>query len=342
MKTIAREAGVQLTTVSCILNNKGGKYSEQTRAKVLAVAERLKYRPNALIRSMQTGRSQMAGVMVPAEDSFYSRIVTGIHAALQDAGALMLLNWNYRTEKPADEAKERSIIHRLIEHRVDGFILRPSTEAFQRSYFEEIWERGMPLVLVDREMSTFQTDFAGTADETGGQLAAGHLLALGHRDMLYVGNRTVSTSLRRETGFRRVLSGTPGARCRSIQLNESGLREALVDELGQRETRPTAVFCVYDGVAREVLAVAREIGLSIPGDLSILGFGNIPSNDGGVALSTFEQHPEKVGAAAVEIYLARVNGQSAGVRPFIRSLIEPTLLVRDSTGVPSSRATPRR
>lgn len=326
MKTIAEEAGVTLTTVSRILNNKGGKYADKTKERIFEIADRLKYRPNALVLGMQSGKTNTAGVMLPTSEWFYSQIIAGIHEVFLDHETLMMLDWNSRSINEKDDTLERRIIHQLVDRRVDGIILRPTCEEFESSYFEEIWERDIPLILVDRDMTNVKTDFVGTDGEAGGRAAAKYLISLGHRNMLFVGaSDRVSTSRRREGGFRQVLSESPNACCKTIDIRDAD--EQLPGLLNEKD-RPTAIFCYNDPVAKQVFPILSDLGLSVPGDISLLGFGNEPSGDCPAALSTFDQHPQLIGKTAAEIYLDRVNSETgSGIR---RELIAPDLLLRNS------------
>lgn len=328
MKNIADEAGVTLATVSRILNNQGEKYAEQTKLKIIEIADRLKYRPNGLVRGMQTGKTGIAGVMVPLGDYFHAMIVAGIHETLLDNDTIMLLSWNSRTLNQKNVDLERQIIHRMIDRRVDGILLRPSSEGFERQYFEEIWERNIPLILIDREMSNLETDFVGSDDRRGGQMAAEYLLGLGHRRMGFVGVSTlVSTSRHREDGFRDVLHQTPGTTCITVDILQQSDLQKLRDLLSMRN-RPTALFCYHDPLANTVADLASSLGLAIPRDISVVGFGNVPTQNDGVALTTFEQHPQRIGAAAARLYLDRIKGHQE--REFQREIIPADLVVRGS------------
>jgi LacI family transcriptional regulator len=329
MKDIAEEAGVTLTTVSRILNQKGGKYAEKTKEKIFDIAARLKYRPNALVRGMQTGSTGTAGVMVPAS-GFYIGVVAGIHEVFVNNNAIMLLSWNNRDQSSREETLERQIIHQMIDRRVDGIILRSSSEEFERSYFEEIWEREIPLILVDRHIAKIDANFVGTDDQAGGRAAAEHLIALGHRSMLFVGaGQTVSTSRDREEGFRRVMSESPNAHCRSLVFQTETIRDEIAALLGG-ENAPTAIFCYNDTTARDMVSVLRAERISIPRDISLIGFGNVPVCDDQLSLTTFDQHQLEIGKAAAELYLECTRAEdrsSAQTR-----LIKPDLIIRRSTG----------
>lgn len=327
MKDIAEEAGVTLSTVSRVLSQKPG-YAEETREKIFGVANRLKYRPNALIRGMQTGHTGMAGVMVPAS-GFYSGIVDGMHQVFVNNNTIMLLSWNIRIESNREDTLERQIIHQMVDLRADGIILRPGSEEFERPYFEEIWERDIPLILVDRHLTKISTHFVGTDDQAGGRAAAEHLIALGHRSMLFVGaHQSVSTSRGREEGFRRVMSQSPNAYCRSLVYQAETIRDDLAALLGG-ENAPTAIFCYNDETARKIESVLRAAGISIPKDVSLIGFGNMPVYDEQLPLTTFDQHQSEIGKTAAELYLECTSAETRS-SPQIR-MIKPDLIIRSST-----------
>jgi len=154
--------------------------------------------------------------------------------------------------------------------------------------------------------------------------------------MLFIGiGKIASTSRYREEGFRQVMSESPSAFCHSMELNDGPLdTESVSKELMQTlngQEPPTAVFCYNDNVARSISDILLNEGVKIPGDISIIGCGNIPVADSQLSLTTFDQHPEKVGRAAAKMYLERTReeGRSSGVR---RERIAPELIVRGSTG----------
>lgn len=329
MKTIADEAGVTLTTVSRILNHKGGKYAQGTQQRIFEIADRLKYRPNALVRGMQTGKTGTAGVMVPVSDPFYARVVDGIHQVFIENNTIMLLSWNHQSLNDRKETLERSIIHQMIDRRVEGILLRPSSEDFERSYFEEIWERDIPLILIDRKISRIDTNFVGTDDFLGGETAARHLIELGHRNMLFVGaSQTTSTSRDREAGFRKVLSEAPNAFCREALPIDSKESWQELRHMLKTDNPPTAIFCYNDHLARQATGFILEAGLCIPNDVSLVGFGNMSTTGQAINLTTFEQHPREIGVAAAQMYLDRLNGDQPN--EIQQKIIKPDLIVRDS------------
>ena len=331
MKTIAEEAGVTLATVSRILGGKGEKYAEKTKRRIIAIADRYKYRPNALVRGMQSGVTRTAGVMMPSS-GFYGEIIAGIHDVFLQNNTIMLLAWNPVDKHSKSDQQERHIIHQMIDRRVDGLILRTGSEDFERSYFEEIWERNIPLIVVDRELAQVPTDFVGTDDKAVGMSAAQHLMSLGHRRLLFVGDSPeVSTSRYREQGFRKVLSESVGVSCICIDYDNGNGAEA-VQQCIQSSKRPTGVFCYNDKTAEEVFEIITRAGLSVPRDVSLVGCGNTPKVAFPLPLTTFDQHPFLIGKSAAELYMARTYGKQTISR---RELIPAGLIVRASTSAPS-------
>ncbi|MFT5239073.1 MAG: LacI family transcriptional regulator [Candidatus Promineifilaceae bacterium] len=332
MKSIAEEAGVTLTTVSRILNQKGDKYAPATKDKIFAIAKRLKYRPNALVLGMQSGITHTAGVMIPTDSQFYAQLVAGIHARFHENDTIMLLSWNPAFKTDKDDQQERHIIHQLLDRRVDGIILRPGNEHCERSYFEEIWDRGVPFITVDREMAETVTDFVGTDDLVVGHEAAKHLLGLGHQRVLFLGDSPeVSTSQRREDGFRKVFSEAPHASCQCLNFDNGDGEVALLEILRSKE-RPTAIFAYNDPIAEHAGNMILQEGLKVPDDISLMGCGNQPTGTFPFLITTFDQQPFLVGRAAAELYLERVDKKSTtSVR---RELIPAKLIQRSSTAAP--------
>jgi DNA-binding LacI/PurR family transcriptional regulator len=241
----------------------------------------------------------------------------------------MLHTWHPATNvQQPDDPLERTIIHHLVDRQVDGIILRPGSEEYEASYFAEIWQHGMPLILIDREMRMFAADFVGTDDVAVGAEAARLLTTLGHRRLLFTGGgENVSTSRWREQGFRHVLSELPDAACRSITLGPGDDDVTRLTGILAAADRPTAVFCYNDTNALPLYAAARQARLRIPQDLSVVGCGAV--HCGALLdppLTTFDQVPRQIGRRAAELYLERVGTPAPRSPP--RQVRLPASLVR--------------
>lgn len=336
LKQIAAEVGLPIMTVSRALRNLPGKVSAETRQKVLAVAERLRYRPNLLVRAMQTGRSHNIGVVVPPVGDFWSRLVCGIHDELAIAGWLPILHWQ-RSGWGAKGTKEEElqVIHHLLDRRVDGVILFPSDVWVSDLHFDEVWKRNIPLVTVDHFMPRTRADFVGTDDEAGSRLAAEHLLALGHRHVAQLaGNRRFTTYADRAQSFEKTIAAA-GSRCITMEVADDDAAGAMgaARRLLEAKQRPTAVFCANDYFAQHVYAACAGLGLRIPEDVAIVGFADVDfARRLTPPLTTVRQDPYGIGQDAARAVLRRCNGE-AGDPCRIRRM--PELIVRASTAPPA-------
>ncbi len=322
-----------MMTVSRALNGRG-RIAVETRERVLAVATRLKYRPNRLVRAIKQGRSGTVGVMVPIALSFASEIVRGIHDALAEQQYLPILHFHGVGPQATRDETEREYLHRLLDHRVDGIIFWPSDETVSQIYLHEVWDRGVPLVAVDRNLPRTNADFSGTDDIAGGRMAARHLLSLGHRHLCHIGGEPwVSTYADRRRGFEETLAEAANVRCVVAEAADCRCRD-LVRELLTSRDRPTAVFLASDRMAADVYAVAESLDLLIGRDLSVLGYADLAESAGlRPRLSTMRQDPYAIGQAAASLLLDRIEGRYDKPKP--RSVrVPPQLVERESTGYP--------
>ncbi len=336
LRAVAARAGISESTASRILAGQR-QYDARTVDRVLAAAATLRYRPNSLVRGILSGRSRTIGVVVPASTFFLAGILRGIHDALAAADHVLLLSWNPLHFAAPGNVVERRHIHRLLEHRVDGLILRPTHDAATDDDYREILERRLPLVTVDRELPGVACDFAGTDDAGGARMAAGHLLGLGHRRLGHLaGPGAVSTARRRREGFERAVAAFGrGAACRAVEGPDfRGLRDEALRLLRTRP-RPTAVFCANDDAAASLYEAADALRLRIPQDLSVVGFADLPHAVWmRPPLTTVRQDPVAIGREAARIVLARCAGGARCDGP-IAVRVKPELIVRGSTAKPT-------
>src|SRR4051812_884926 len=234
---IAREANVSRVTVSLVLAGKD-QTSEETRKRVMEVAQRLRYRPNLLVQGMQTGRSHTVGVIMPSSMHFHGQVARGIHDELVTQNYVPIQLWtNPRTDTKVTELEQ---IHRLVDRRIDGVIIFPLDVSVPDMHFQEIWQRHIPLVTVDRETTT-HADHVGTDEEVGGKLAAEHLLSLGHKRVVHVTfpHRSGNVHRRADAFIKRMAKG--GAEVEIVGGQLDDLVAPLRDTLSRSSKAPTAV-----------------------------------------------------------------------------------------------------
>ncbi len=336
LKQIADELGISMMTVSRALNGRGD-VAEGTRLRVLKAAKRLKYRPNRLVHAIKSGRSRTVGVMISPWLSFNAGIIHGIHDALAEHHCLPILHFHGVGPHANRDEAELEYLHRLLDQRVDGIIFWPSDESVSQMYLKEVWERGVPLVAVDRQLPLTKADFSGTDDVAGGRLVAEQLLALGHRRLGHItGEPWVSTYAERRRGFEQAVARQKGidltiAECADV--DSAAAARAMLS----RPDRPTAIFVPNDRMAPPIYAVAESLGLIIGRDLSVIGFGALEEAKWlRPRLSTVDQRPHEIGRAAAGLLLDRIEGRVASPKPRSARVV-PTIVERESVRPPRAR-----
>jgi LacI family transcriptional regulator len=344
-KVIAAEAGVSQATVSLVLAGQP-VCSVDTRQRVFAAAQRLRYRPNLLVRGIQTGRTGMIGVMMPPFDFYWSEVLYGIHDVLAAADHVPITLWTAHNrsnprgghEQGADGLEQ---IHRLLDRRVDGAILWPPFAALFREHVHEFSSRGLPVVTIDYELPPeFKADSVGSDEAAGGRTVAEHLLAQRHVRLGHLAGPTGEAwSDGRRDAFERMIKEASPASCVTMEANlkdaEPGLEQARA--LLRMENRPTAIFAATDPLAKSVYRAAAELGLRIPTDLSVVGFADDDfAREMAPPLTTVRQSGYETGRTAAELLLGRSLGTVMAAR-VERVRVPVELVVRRSTAGPSDR-----
>jgi LacI family transcriptional regulator len=339
-KRIAEEAGVSQSTVSLVLAGRNVS-SEETRRRVIAAAERLKYRPNLLVHSIQTGKTRMIGVMAPPMDYYWSQVLYGVHDVLVAADHVPINLWTKHSgaavqDRTGYEIDELEQIHRLLDRRVDGVILWPPFASLFSDHVHEFTTRDLPVVTIDHELpAEFKSDSVGSDEAQGGRVVAEHLIELGHRRIGHLAGASVASwAVRRRTAFERALAAYPQASLVVEEAPAGEIAQAMPQALAllAGANRPTAVFAATDLYAKCVYRAAAEMGLRIPNDLSVVGF----SDDGFAQdmippLTTVRQPAYEIGRKAAELVLGRSSGTIMG-RQVRRVDLPVRLIVRNSTG----------
>lgn len=324
---VARLAGVGIGTVSRVLNDRP-KVGAETRARVLAAIAELDFVPSANARRLSSGRTRTVAVVTThlVAPSVVER-VRGVEQSLTRAG-LDLMVRNVETKERRDE-----VVGEIARtDRVDGAIL--ISVAPDRAEFAQIQRATLPVVLIDahhRSLPRIVCD-----DLAGGRIAATHLVELGHRRVVFLGDPPrpslgVRSSSFRCTGVEEVLA-EHGLELRTAHIGElqQARREAreLAETLLAGPDRPSAVVAANDTLAFGVLEAARNLGLSVPGDLSVIGYDDVETADL-VRLTTVHQPLYETGVRAVERLLEAIEGR---LQPPLRTVLPVHLVERSTTG----------
>jgi DNA-binding LacI/PurR family transcriptional regulator len=326
---VARLAGVSRVTASRVLNGTyPNKVSESTRERVRAAVAELNYITNVPARALRSKRSMQFGLLIPdLAFSFMPEVVQGLQdiASKMDYGCLIYLTH----DQPQQEERSLST---LIGRRVDGLIWMPTAHPTERT---RTLQGTLPTVTILVTPEGTSVPSVLIDQEEGGYVAAKHLLELGHRRMtyMYVDHRHWQ---QRRVGYRRALAeyGIADAPFYYTQVPKMDWHESLIiaRQLLKSPTRPTAVIAASDVVALAVLRAARELGLQIPKDLSVVGFGNSSfSHQIELPLTTVDHPKRHVGQVAMQGLAELLGGNT------IENTVLPvTLVKRLSSGPPQA------
>jgi LacI family transcriptional regulator len=331
IREVAAHASVSLGTVSAVLNHPS-RVAPATRARVLNAIEALGYVRNESARHLRVGQGRIIGLVVPdLTNPFYTDIARGIEDAANDNGLAVIL---CNSDESAD--KERSYLELLEQLRVRGVLITPVSGTLER--LERLAARNVGVVLLDNPTSAPDLCSVAVNDIIGGDLAATHLLALGHRRIAFVtGPMTLRQCRERYEGAVRALERAGlGADHLTVveQPNmtiDSGQRAA--ERLVVQASRPSAAFCANDLLAMGLLQRMVSLGVEVPRRMAIVGYDDISfAAAATVPLSSVRQQRHFIGRQAAELLLAEVADIEHHQHQ--RVVLEPELIVRASSGGP--------
>ena len=329
---IAKAAGVSQSAVSRAFALDGA-IAKKTRQHILEVARKLGYQPNAIARSMSTARggsrqkSGIVGVIVTRlQDPFFARIIDLFSRNLQVKGWHMLL-FSVENQSEVDDA-----LHALMQYRIDGVIVLSAILSERMA--ETCRKQGIPIVLYNRHAQNKSINSIRIDNISGGRNAAEVLIEAGHERIAFVGGSlTDNTTSEREFGFTERLTEAGRELLRREAGNytfESGCESAR--RLLARQERPDAIFCASDVMALGVLHTARhDFHLNVPGDLSLVGFDDIPAASWpDHQLTTIRQPVERMIREAVDTLIERMEDSSLTAKV---SLFPGELILRNTVRV---------
>lgn len=326
---VARRAGVSQSTVSRTFSRgaDGAGVSEETRQRILAAAEELGYRPNALARSLITRRSRMVAVLFSYLDNpFYATALEQLCQALQAKGYHAVVFMMPDTLADVDRT-----VSELLEYQVDG-VVTASVELSSK-ICERCQAQGVPVVMFNRIQDDPRLSGVSTDNVQGGRLAARHLVGTGARRVGMIGGwQGASTNRDREFGFRAELDAL-GVPLMAYGEGKFDLTEAWTATraiFGGSGPHPDALFVTNDYMAIKVLDTLRfELGFSVPGDVAVVGFDDVamaalPSYD----LTTVRQPIPQMVATTVRILFEQI-GHGSGEPEHV--ILGARLIERGST-----------
>lgn len=322
MDDVAREARVSRSLVSLVFQG-SPKVAEASRERVLAAADRLGYRPNALARSLASTRTRTIGILLDdLRNPFFAKALEALEDAAADAGYRWLIADGRR-----DAAREEEAVRTFADHRVDGVVsVSPRLSDAQLARLARL----VPIVSAERDAPG--VDVVMHDERMGAELAVAHLASLGHERIAHIdGGPGAGSAVRRE-GYEQAMAAR-GMRADVVagEYTEAAGRDAA-ERIVKREQLPTAVFCANDAMAAGVAAVLAEHDIDVPGQVSLVGYDDTMLAELHLlSLTSVRQPLDLIAAACVEAIDARLADPG---RAPARVIVPPALVVRRSTATP--------
>ncbi|MBA2383021.1 MAG: LacI family DNA-binding transcriptional regulator [Chloroflexi bacterium] len=328
IKDVADAAGVSVGTVSHVVSG-ARQVRPATRDRVNAAIAELGFRPNRVARSLTRSRTSTVGMVIPdVANPFFAQLIRGASDALEASDYVVVFG---NSDNLA--TKERRYLVEFIERRVDGMIIAPAANA-DADQIRDLGEQ-LPVVLVDRVTPGWLGDLVVGDDQAGMALAVDHLIGQGHRRIALInGEEELSTARARRLGFEQALRARDVA---AVAVSdgafsiESGREQAMA--MLAADPRPTAICAGNDLLALGGLQAAHELGFSVPGQLSVMGYDDIAyAKLASPRLTSVSQPGYAIGAAAARLLIERLRDPS-GARQEVA--IRPSLILRESTAPPA-------
>lgn len=325
IRDIAKYAGASVTTVSRVINN-SGYVSAATRFRVEQAIADLAFTPSASARRMRSGSSRMVGVVLPALDvPFFGILAHVIERELFRRGLQALICC---TDESADQ--EAQYISMLLSQQVDGVLAASVLE--DSAQYQRLVDAGVPIVAIDRALPGLSVKRVAADHHLGGRMMAEHLLGLGHRRFAVIGapQHSPPVQARVQGAVQRLAEAGLGAQVVLGPAHDFDACRALAAGILTGGERPTALIGTTDIAAIGAVHAAIGAGLSVPGEISVIGFDDLPESRYVLpALTTIAQPLREIGTQAVAQLVAQMAGEEITLPE-----LSLRLVLRDTTAPP--------
>lgn len=326
LKDIAKKANVSHATVSRALNDHR-EININTREKIKNIAKEMGYFPNVLARGLVNNTSKSIGVIIPdITNPFFSQIIKGVEDFSNYKGySVILSNTSW------DEEREIKNILEMAQRRIDGLIITPvSGDTYYRIKELNI---NTPVVYIAGRLDESDMNYVVIDDEMAGFTATEYLINLGHENIFFIGGSDKTVGIvHRLQGFKKALA-KHNIECPSSSVINCSIRRdsgyAVMSDLIQQNRIPTAVVAGNDFIALGVMEAIEANGLSVPEDVSIIGFDNIDfAAFSKISLTTIDVPKYEMGKAAAEIIIN--NSKENNLKVPNQVVVESSLKIRSS------------
>lgn len=334
IRQVAEASGVSIATVSRVLSGRG-KVSPELSEKVKQAVADLDFKPNRVARGLRRQTTQTVGVIVTdIQNPFFTSVLQSIERVLESSGYVMLL-----CNSDEQPAREKVHLATLQAEGVAGIIIAPTRGEPER--YQPVIDNGTPMVTIDREVPDLRADCVTVNNYDASISAANHLISLGHRKIgLIAGPNHATTSVSRKKGYIQALRdagiGHTSDYIQTADYKQRGGYEAMCKILRLADP-PTAVMVLNNLMTLGALQAIRENRLSVPDDIILLGFDDMPwAVCLQPPLTVVAQPTYALGEAAAQLLVERIHNPS---RPVRKLMLEASLIVRASTAGVGSPAT---
>lgn len=326
IKDIAKIANVSYATVSRALN--GHKdVNEKTRKRIIGICEQIGYSPNAIARGLVTKNSNTIGLLLPdITNPFFPEVAWGVEDEVSKRGYnVFLCNTSW------DLSREETYLKLLLEKRVEGIIIAPVSDESKKLIDKYVDK--LPVVLVGSSMEGGPYNFVVADNVKDAFLATEYLISLGHKKIAFIGgNEHTCTYRERLKGYKSALEeyglGIDESLIRSGAFKRSSGYE-ITKIIIKENSVPTAIVAANDIVALGVIEAAEEFNLSIPDNMSLIGFDDIPyASLPKIRLTTISQPKYDIGKIAVDILFKKVDSKRQ--RKTLKEIVQTELKIRST------------
>lgn len=328
IKDIARSLGVSIATVSRAMRN-SYDVSNETRQKVLSMADKMNYKPNLNARGLVSSQSNNIGIILPFITNFYfSTAITGIQEVAWSAGYNIIV---YVTNDSPE--RESSILKDLSYSSLDGLLACISAHSSSSKLFQQVIDKGIPVVFFDRVQTEITTSKVMQDDYNGAFQAVEHLIQNGYERIAHIsGPRGFALTENRTKGYREALEKY------NLSINENWIiHSGFSQEHGEEDTyslfknrqTPDAIFGVNDRKAIGAMMALKKMKIRIGEEVGVMGFTNDPTS--GIispGLSTMAEPAMDIGAESCKLLIKHMTKSNFSPREII---LPGRLIIREST-----------
>lgn len=330
IKDVAKEAKVSISTVSYVVNNKRF-VGEERKKRVLEAVEKLNYRPNIIAKGLRTKKIRAIGVLASDLNPYYSQVIKGMEEVARKRNYILILGCTFYD--PTEEKRQMDL---LLNNFIEGIIFLCGYDSFE--HLKIVYDNKIPIVVVDREICNSPIPSVLIDNFLAMKKATNYLISLGHKEIGYItfcfDNQT--TVRKRYEGYLAALKENNinydqrlTVINNSIRLNEEKGTYKILKELLKKNPKPSAFLTLADNIAIGLIKALKELGLKIPDDVSVMGFGdeeNI-SEFCDPSLSTIRQPNKLMGQTSMNLLIDIIEKKKIQNK----NIILPTeLIIRES------------